>query len=218
MSVLRVVLYAEGSGETLGEVSLLPAPGDPLGEQRLGAGHVLARRALAEARGVSPADVQFESPLRTRMGRLPRGGDFLRRSTLLQLLSWADPNRRPDLALVLIDADGDRRRKRKLQAIARQVTSPVIVAVATEEFEAWLIADHEALSQVVGMKVKPVSEPERLQPGVAKAVLAQCDPAPQARREIAKRCDLAIVSRRCRAFARFLKDLKTIVIQPLSNR
>lgn len=218
MSVLRVVLYAEGSGETLGAVSLLPAPGEPLGEQMLGPGHVLVRRALSEARGVSPADVQFESPLRTRRGRVPRGSDFLRSTTLLQLLSWADPARQPNLAVVLVDADGDRQRRRKLQSIARQVTVPAIVAVATQEFEAWLIADHATLSQVVGMKVEPVSEPERLQPGEAKAGLARCGAVPQLRREIAERCDLRIVSHRCRAFARFLKDLKTIVIEPRSNR
>lgn len=36
MSFVRVVLYAEGAGEMLGSVSLLPAPGEPLSETMLG--------------------------------------------------------------------------------------------------------------------------------------------------------------------------------------
>jgi hypothetical protein len=49
MATLRVVLYAEGAGETRGAVSLLPAPGEVLGEEWLGPGHLLIRRAIARS-------------------------------------------------------------------------------------------------------------------------------------------------------------------------
>ena len=217
MSPLRVVLYAEGAGEMLGPVSLLPAPGEPLSEQMLGPAHILARRALTEARGLSAGDVRFDSPLRTRTGRLPRGSDLLHPRTLLQLLTWARPSRQPDLAIVLVDADGDRQRRRKIQSTAAKAAVPTVVAVAAQEFEAWRIADHKALSRVLRTDIDPVVKPERLQPAEAKTTLAAwlsrsgAETPSEARRQIAAVCDLGVVKRRCRSFEQFLGDLRTVV-------
>src|SRR5580704_10360316 len=111
--MLRVVLYAEGAGETLGPTSALPAPGRPLEEGMLGGGHVLIRRTLGQARSIPDGEILFESPLRTR-GRVARGSDLIDRRTVRQLLTWPDPNLRPDLVVVLVDRDEDKQRKNRL--------------------------------------------------------------------------------------------------------
>jgi hypothetical protein len=214
---LRVVLYAEGAGETLGVgVSLPPAPGALLPEESLGAGHIILRRALEMARGIAPAAIRFEAPLRTR-GRVATGSDLHHISTHRQLLTWADVGRRPDLAVVLVDRDGDTQRRTQLEAGLAGLPGSKVIAVAVEEFEAWLIADVATVNRVLKSPRSFAGPSDRLARGVAKSELSAWigeSGAPGAgnhrsvRLEIARSIDLGLVARLCAAFADLLADLR----------
>lgn len=209
---MKVVLYAEGVGET--GKGLLPAPGDVLPEELLGPAHVLVRRGLQRERRIPEAATQFVAPQRVR-ARQPKGSDLHHRQTLRQLLSWPLASRRPDLAVVFVDADGERARQRTLEAHVEGLPIPKVLAVAVQEFEAWLLADTSALAEALQRTVQAGPSPESLDPGVAKKTLndwmaeqaADPDQRLALRREIAERCALDEVSRCCSAFATFLRAL-----------
>jgi hypothetical protein len=206
---LRLVLHAEGAGETAGPSSVLgAAPGQELEAGRLGAGHLLLGRVVSS---LVDDVVAFHEPWKTRRGRIAKGSDLLHAQTLRQLLTWPLPESRPDIAVVLVDRDGDRERERfLLQTIEDMQTLPVrVIGVAAEEFEAWLIADHVALGAVIGSTIDMTQDPESMKPGEAKAFLASClvahaDPA-EARRQLARSLDLGTIARRCNSL-RVLKD------------
>ncbi len=216
MGAVRIVLYAEGAGELRStRHAPLFVPGDPLDEDVLGAAHLLVRRTVEEARRLPARAIQFEEPLATTGGRIPRGSDFQERRTLLRLLTW--PARPPDLAVVLVDRDGDTDRRRRLLEWVADRPVPKVVAVAVEEFEAWLVADPQAVATTLeGMPAgaHPVS-PEGLARGEAKGLLARWiggSPrrgvgAPALRREIAERAHLGTLARLCPAFEQFRQDL-----------
>ncbi len=103
---MRVVLYAEGSGEAAGTTTLPPLPGAPLNEAEIGAGHVLLRRCLERERKIPAAAIQFLGPLRFR-GAVARGSTLRTKQALRQLLTWPSASRRPDLAVVLVDAENE---------------------------------------------------------------------------------------------------------------
>ena len=203
---LRVALYAEGAGETGGTETLLPAPGNSLEENHLGPAHMLLRRAISMRRGLSEDAVSFQSPLRTRRARVARGSDLIVRRTLRELLSWPDPSRRPDLAIVLVDADGDSTRKRKLEGFLEGLPSATItvIAVAVQEFESWFVADHVTAGQPTPPAV------EEMKCGEAKELLAtwfRGSDASNARRDFARNCDLERIAKAAPSFARLLSDL-----------
>ena len=90
---------------------------------------------------------------------------------------------------------------------------PVVVGLAKEEFEAWLISDSAAVS-CIGPIARTVASPENLARREVKQLLsswiAAADAAgreKQIRRQIASRCDLDAVQRRCRSFEKFAKEL-----------
>src|SRR5262245_7315643 len=93
--------------------------------------------------------VRFEEPLRLP-ARTPRGSDLRRRKNVRHLLTWGSHARRPDLAVVLIDEDGE-------EAILSTMTGfleprlelPVALGVAVREFESWLTADTQAVRDVL---------------------------------------------------------------------
>ncbi len=106
---MRVVLYAEGPGELVGDPAFgaqPPTPGERIDEDLLGAAHVLIRRSIVSQReGVPEQAIQYVGPLRPE-GHVLRGSDLLKKERLRQALNWPPNQRRPDLAVVLIDADG----------------------------------------------------------------------------------------------------------------
>lgn len=208
---LSVVLYAEGSGETSGTDSRLPPPGEPLADAHLGPAHRLARRAIAHARKLDPAAVAFQSALRTRRGRLPRGSDLHDAATVRRLLAFVRVV--PDLAIVLVDADGDAaERRRALAKIA--VAVPWVHAVAVQEFEGWLVSDAPSASRALGKTFDTPPEPDALARGEAKTLWASwtaaLEPTERARMRgaLADQVDLATVLARSRSFARFVDDLR----------
>lgn len=213
---LRVVVYAEGSGESAR--GLPPAPGESLEEGALGAAHILVRRCLDMDAGIPVAAVRFDSPLRTR-GRMPRGSDFLHPPTLAQLLTWPRPDKQPGLAVVIVDADGDSRRKPMLDEAVSKVRVNRVVAVAVQEFEAWLIADEAAAAAVLGQRLSRSKAPEQMARREAKVLLKDWIEASrqtgaaawELRRGIADRADLAVIAERCPAFAIFRQELTQAV-------
>jgi len=212
--MFRVVVYAEGPGELAGrESSRQRAPGTPLTEDELGAAHLLVRRCLEHSRSLAPESIRFEEPLRSR-GRLARGSVLHSRTTLRPLLFWADEELQPDLAVVLVDADGKEERQAELDSALQELTLEAIAAVAIQEFEAWLIADPDAVKAVLRKPLSPPKPPERLGRRQAKELLQQWSEehaskqAPEElRRQLAERCDLDTLARVCPAFAGFLHKL-----------
>jgi hypothetical protein len=212
--MFRVVVYAEGAGELAGENSSRQrAPGTPLTGDELGAAHLLVRRCLERSRGLAPESIQFEEPLRSR-GKLARGSVLHSRNTLRPLLFWADEDLQPHLALVLVDADGKEDRRADLDSALQALTVQAVAAVAIQEFEAWLLADVEALKSVFRKPLSPPKPPERLGRRQAKELLQQWsaehasskDPT-ELRRQLAEQCDLDTVARVCPAFAELLRGL-----------
>lgn len=212
--MFRVVVYAEGPGELAGrDTSRQRAPGTPLTEEELGAAHLLVRRCLERSRSLAPESIQFEEPLRSR-GKLAKGSMLHSPNTLRPLLFWADEDMRPDLALVLVDADGKEDRQTELDSALQELTVDAVVAVAIQEFEAWLIADPEAVKSVLRKPLSPPRPPERLGRRQAKELLQQWsdehaskrEPA-ELRRQLVRECDLDTLARVCPAFAELLRRL-----------
>jgi hypothetical protein len=219
MSMLRVVVYAEGPGELAGpEKGRQRAPGTALLENELGAAHFLVRRCLGHVCSLDAESVHFEEPLR-HQGRLAYGSVLHGRNTLRRLLSWADERKRPDLALVLVDADGKDDRQEELDAAIEGVPVRAVVAVAIQEFEAWLIADGEALEVLFRKPLMlPGKSPERLGRRKAKELLQQWSdehasrqPPDELRRELARTCNLGTLAHRCPAFSKFLRKLGVLL-------
>jgi hypothetical protein len=212
--MFRVVVYAEGPGELSGpDTSRQRAPGTSLTEDELGAAHLLVRRCLERSRALAPHSIQFEEPLRSR-GKLARGSMLHSRTTLRPLLFWADEDLRPDLAIVLVDADGKEERQAELDSALENLTGEAVAAVAIQEFEAWLIADPEAVKSVLRRPLSPPKPPERLGRRQAKELLQQWsddhaskqDPA-ELRRQLVQHLDLDTVARACSSFAELLRRL-----------
>jgi hypothetical protein len=211
---LRVVLYAEG-GRDLGAATTQVAPGQALPEDALGPAHFLVRRSIEETRRIPEAAIRFEAPLRTPRGIVAQGSHLLDRKTLRQLLTWVHPARRPDLAVVLVDADGDTDRRRALVEVVADLPMHPVIGVARQEFEAWLVADASAVRAAIGRAFDLPEDPERLPPREAKqrldaALGGSATPLAQHREkrlQIAQGCDLAILRRRCAAYREFLEAL-----------
>jgi hypothetical protein len=202
---IRVVLYAEGALEA----GVFRAPfGDELAEDEQGPAHVLVRRCIAAARTVPEPAVRFHRPQRTGRGLVPRGSLLLDRTTVRRLLSFPPGRPRPEVGIVLVDADGDPARQRLLEELTRDLAIRVATAVAIQEFEAWLIADDTAVAAASGRPFPTQRAPESMKPREAKQVLrehiAGCGTEDAVvRRTIASRCDLAVVGSRCPAFEAF---------------
>lgn len=208
---MRLVVYAEGPGE-LGDTSAL-APGSPIPESALGPGHRLVQRALE---GVG---VQFIVGLHA-FGRRPRGTLLLHRRSLIELLTWPSPARTPDLVVLLVDRDGDETRRSSLQRTLgerRLPHPPVVVGVAHEEFESWLIADPAATQLVLGAPVETPRAPDNLGPRAAKAMLnawidEQGADGLASRCAIAERMDLNVACRRSSSLSAFVADLRRVML------
>lgn len=198
---MRVVLYAEGPGDAPWTRRLKPT--DALPEDHHGPAHVLVRRCL-------PEPVEFFVPLRAHGGRLARGSDLRSSKTLRRLLTWPRIETRPDVAVVLVDEDGDNLLRVNLEKALATLPVSTIVGAPARELEAWLLADIKTVSSVAGAPVSPPPRVDGLPRGRAKELLAAAigsDDAFAKRIEIAKRCDLGVLDK-LPAFEAFRKALQ----------
>jgi hypothetical protein len=215
----RVALYAEGAGETLGAVTLLPTPGDLLREGHLGPAHLLVRRVVSQERRIPEDAVHFVAPLRSPRGKTVCGSMLHSGKILRKCLVWPFADRRPDLAVVIVDQDDETRRKRDLDAATANLAVTRVIAVAVKEFEAWLLADPDALRDAVGPIESLPAAPEGLPCRAAKKLLAELEARWVSghngrdelafRRTIAAACSLAAVANRCPSFSAFLDEVRT---------
>lgn len=218
--MLRVVVYAEGAAESAGQVTSLPAPGEPLAEEQLGVAHRLIRRCAQETRPSLAID--FVAPLRAPDGTTLRGSRLRVRKHLRRALTWAAPPRRPALAVVLVDEDGEGQIATRLGGDLAGIDLPHVLAVPVREFEAWLIADVAAARRIFELELDEPPDPESMAPQQAKRLLdSWCAktarrapdgaiPAPDRRdlrAELVTTCSLDRL-RRLRSFETFARDLR----------
>lgn len=211
---MRVVLYAEGPNEAGVEGPPSYDRRRPLPDEELGPAHVLSRRAIARATGRDPRSIRFEPPL-LHLGRAAVGSQILDGKVLPRLLTWADPAQAPELAIVLVDGDGEKKRRSTLQAVVERRGSfmPVVVAVAVQEFEAWLLVDVKLWNELVEHVVDHPGNPESWNAGDAKerwTSLVSDSKRGQhmTRLRLAAEMDLDVVERTCASFRQFLEDLR----------
>jgi hypothetical protein len=140
---------------------------------------------------------------------------LLTKPVLRQVLSWSDPAGAPDLAVVLVDLDGEPGRKQRLLEHVADLISRPVIGVAVQEIEAWLVADHVAAGRALDRTLDQPSAPEGMRPREAKQLWAAWAAAlaPEARREarrrMARECDLDAVERACpKGFGTFRSELR----------
>lgn len=211
MSALRVVLIAEGAGEV--RPNPLRFPLSTIPAEDWGPGHVLFARAIESRSSIPRLAVKFTEPLRTTRGAIAKGS-ALHGKTLRILLNY-QPVDRPDLMIVLVDADGDTTRKRTLEGLVADMPGTKLIAAAIQEFESWLVSDGDTLARVVSAPLaKAPQHPERLARNEAKALLqtlsASVDDPAQARLSLAEQLDLEVVAKKCSSFATCLDELKAL--------
>lgn len=207
---VRVVVHAEGGRET-GAIAQRPAPGTALTDEQLGAAHALVRRCVVASTRVPDAAVQMLEPLRLGTGRVARGSDLLEPDAVRRLLAWP-PNKRPDLAVILVDADGRTDRLARLREWTNNALLRPAIGVAIQEFEAWLISDEVAVSRALDDSFPTPPTPESMAPGEAKRLLDAAIGRSRvdghlARRSIAAIASLELIARRSPAFREFHSDI-----------
>lgn len=217
----RIVLYAEGRGETGLSSSSATVGSRRIPTEAEGAAHILIRRLCRERLARDEREIQFEIPLRYK-GREPAGADLLNRAVLRQLLTWSEPRFQPDIVIVLVDQDGDALRRDSLRQVVESLRLQfcTIIGVAVEEFEAWLIADHATVMRIADKNEQQGRAPESLAPGESKRRLQQLLSTSSRdvrvydlRRELAGAVDLSLVLEECRSFKRFFEEIKQAMSQ-----
>ena len=164
--------------------------------------------------------IRFEQGLRKRNAAEPRGGDLVKRKTLQQLLDWPRDDMRPNLAIVLVDEDDDKKRHAAMRESIDELRygrPTTVVGVARREFESWLVTDRACVAKVLDRPFDDAGDPEEWSPGEAKRLLQRMlEGVPGSDRartrrlrcEICSRCDLEHLRWGSRSFERFLSDLE----------
>jgi hypothetical protein len=128
---------------------------------------------------------------------------------------------RREAELIVIITDNDRQppseRPKALRAQTRKasVSVPVVIGVAVQSLEAWLLADEQAIAQAVGAPNLPRQpDPETIddakthfQELIGPYLSQNPDLEAAYWEQIAKSLDLQKVKKRCRSFQRFAQDL-----------
>jgi hypothetical protein len=208
---MRVVVYAEGPLESR-EVGPMLRPGSDLEPTDFGPAHVLVQRALVEHLNFSAAELRFVVPLRVGVRR-HRGSDLIVSSVLRRLLTWPRADERPDLAIVVVDEDGDAQRGTNITSACEAMALPTVVGVCRPEFEAWLMADVTAARDVLGAAPDEPPSAENMHGGDAKRLLAEWIAGRddiETRLALARKIDL-VALRRHRSFERFVKQLRAVL-------
>ena len=124
-----------------------------------------------------------------------------------------------DAIVLLIDEDGKAERTRELtqaQADCSITALPRALGVAIRTFDAWILADEQALGAVLGLRIAQQRQPERL--GNPKSVFRGLQDCSTRRfdqstlyRDILASADLVLLARRCpRGFAPFAGRIRQL--------
>ncbi len=201
------MLYAEGAADVGSGPGLPPPPLAEIWDEALGPAHLLIRRVVADAWSIPEAAVRFVSPLRHK-AMVIRGSMLLDREILRRAATFADPTKRPDLVVLLVDGDGDPARRSKLEGHIADLPSRPIVACAEPELEAWLLGDVSAVRALAGAVDVP-SNVESLPPRGAKDLLNdRLSDRPNARSSLAQSASLEAIVRSCASFSSFVSAIR----------
>jgi len=141
-----------------------------------------------------------------------KGSLMKRFSAYLQELQWANRGQAVDKALVIRDADGKNPQeliaRMEMSIIHRSYPFPVKCVIIVQELETWLLADHEALSQVTQKRISAINSPlesildpkRRLQSMLSEAGTAY---TAEVSRKIAAAANLETIEHRCSSFGTF---------------
>jgi hypothetical protein len=124
-----------------------------------------------------------------------------------------------DAIIFLIDEDGNRERTRQIQEAQendRISQLPRAMGVAVKTFDAWMLADEKALSEVIGSLVQRQPEPESIsdpkqvcQDLLSRSVRKMSQSEMYS--ELSNRIDLEILSNRCKiGFRPFSINIQTL--------
>ena len=140
-----VLIVAEGEHELSGGTTDAALP-------------ILVRRLLGDDIDLRPTTKR----IRELSGHMhPGKGDHLSRK-FVGIIRWAE-RLGYDAVVILIDQD-DNPSRHKSASIAQETTFtpfPRAIGIAVRSFDAWFLADHAALSQVLGTKVQMQPDPEK---------------------------------------------------------
>lgn len=214
----NIIVYCEGDGEDVERTRLDDAALQGRYEyatmeraaqhgyasDELGAAHILISRVIAHTHNIPDEALHFFPGKRLGRTRRPRGSDLADERNIVQLGSYLTDNPQeppPDLIIFLVDRDAQRDRHLRLSAACRRARPLHIercVAVAVEEFEAWLIADADALRVRLPRAQGAAQHVESMERGAAKEHLQRLITEDANQREIERaahtrnvRCDLA---------------------------
>jgi len=155
-------------------------------------------RRLGGDRGVFTPERVSNNNIHTHHGK---GAGYFKRA--VRWLLEAE-KRGFDAIVLVIDQDGERERSRQIADAQDSSLSrlPRAMGVAIRTFDAWMLADETALTEVLRCPINRQAEPESIRdPKQACAGLLTKSPNPMAQSamyaEIARKLDLAILIARC---------------------
>lgn len=125
-----------------------------------------------------------------------------------------------DALILVIDRDGDKRRTAQFDEAQKYVASrlPRALGVAIESFDAWILTDEKALSEVLKIPVPKQKDPESIQqPKLVCETLISASSVNLSQRDVYRAVcrvvDLKTLERRCKkGFAPFAKRLSALEI------
>ena len=179
-------------------------------DARVGALEVLVRR-------LGPLQIDEVRPWKDPVVRSHRGqgGGVFKRA--YRWIQWAS-EQGFDAVVVVIDEDGDRERARDFARAQDEadLTLPRALGVAVRTFDAWMLADHVALSHVLHRTVDTQPDPEDVsEPKDRMLAIIAGSPGEDAARRvyaaIAERADIQALERRCpRGFCTFASRVRRL--------
>jgi hypothetical protein len=147
-----------------------------------------------------------------------KGAGFFKRA-----VGWLKEaqKRNVDALILLIDQDGERNRSEQIRSAqeCRLLDLPRAVGVAIRTFDAWMLADERALTEVLGCMVSRQPDPETIRdPKGACAGLLANGRNQMAQSEmyarIARRIDIDLLSSRCpMGFGLFARYVRQVFVQ-----
>ncbi len=193
---MRVLVVSEGKHEQSGALENLL--------RRLGGGGTVF-------------DIDRVSSDRIRIHVVPGKGKPLFKRALRWLLEAE--KRGLDALVLLIDQDGERERCRQIadaQDNEKLSHLPRAMGVAIETFDAWMLADEEALTMVLGHTVLTQPEPETIRDpkGVCAGLLGKEMAQREMYAQIADKIDIVELSSRCpKGFKPFAEHVRRMFVQ-----